>query len=155
MSLEEDEQEGEDSDSSSLDDYFFSAYPPLEGDDAPTSEQSFTMEDYGPWFPVDNPTKHAHEPPLRVCPEAHVIVSGSVRSIAVIPVLPAADPENIIALLSSVLYQRRVWGVDLPVVGISLTKDDTIVRVYVGWLDGHALNSVGLVRQFCVYSFPS
>ncbi|KAK0445763.1 hypothetical protein EV421DRAFT_1734417 [Armillaria borealis] len=48
-------------------------------------------------------------------------------------VLP--DRENIVPLVASVAYQRRVWGIEDPVVGVILTKDGFSAQVVLGWTD--------------------
>lgn len=57
------------------------------------------------------------------------------RFFAVLPVVCVTDKENIPSLLTSVLYQRRVWGIDEPVLGIVFSKTGTVDRSYFGWLD--------------------
>lgn len=119
-------------------------------DDMSTSELSSTLAAHDPWLSVLGTRRRLVESPLRVCSEAHVLLSNTVGAMAVLPVLPVADAENIIPLISSVLYQRRVWGIDLPAVGLCLSRYDTSVRIYVGWLDPEALTPAGLVCSSCV-----
>lgn len=64
------------------------------------------------------------------------MVSGwGKRTKAVLPVISVAEPSEIQALLSSVLYQWFVWGIQAPAVGISLSATGTIVRAILGWVD--------------------
>jgi hypothetical protein len=79
--------------------------------------------------------------------EAHVLPGRGRRFCSVLPLLCVADEDNICCLLSSVLYQRYVWGIDEPVVGISFSKTGTIGRVMFGWLDERSSESDDLVRD--------
>jgi hypothetical protein len=67
--------------------------------------------------------------------DAHMLPGHGRRFYAIAPLLCVADEENIISLLSSVLYQRRVWGINEPVVGVVFSSTGTIGRVVLGWLD--------------------
>ncbi|TFY82018.1 hypothetical protein EWM64_g1999 [Hericium alpestre] len=51
------------------------------------------------------------------------------------PVICVADSSNIVAHVASVAYQRRVWGIELPVVGLEVCSIGSGVRAYIGWLD--------------------
>ncbi|KAK2464346.1 hypothetical protein APHAL10511_003803 [Amanita phalloides] len=51
-----------------------------------------------------------------------------------IPVLCMADDKQLPELMSSLLYQRRVWHIDEPLIGIGFSKYDTTIRLYLGWL---------------------
>ncbi|KAG2753445.1 hypothetical protein P692DRAFT_201929235 [Suillus brevipes Sb2] len=57
------------------------------------------------------------------------------RLSAVVPVLLVADPHNIIPLLCSALYQRHVWGIRQPVVGLCCSSTGTIATAIFGWLE--------------------
>jgi hypothetical protein len=54
---------------------------------------------------------------------------------AVVPVLLVADQHNIIPLLCSALYQRHVWGIRQPVVGLCCSRTGTIATAIFGWLE--------------------
>lgn len=142
----EDEDEGDEDEEDEDEDLGF--------DDISSSAESSTPAAYHPWSPVRDRRRRSLEPPLRVCSEAHILISNTIGAMAVLPVLPVADADNIIPLVSSVLYQRRVWGVNLPVVGVCLSRHDTTARIYVGWMDPDALTSAGLVCPSCVLSMP-
>jgi hypothetical protein len=77
--------------------------------------------------------------------DAHVLPGHGRRYCAILPLLCVADEENVIALLSSVLYQRRVWGIDEPAVGVVFSKTGTVGRVVLGWLDLECTNDCNLV----------
>ena len=53
-----------------------------------------------------------------------------------IPVLCMADEEQLPVLMSSLLYQRRVWHIADPLIGVEFSKYDTTIKLFVGWLDG-------------------
>jgi hypothetical protein len=44
------------------------------------------------------------------------------------------------------LYQRRVWGIDKPAVGLVFSKTGTIGWIVLGWLDLESTND-DLVRD--------
>ncbi|KAF8139653.1 hypothetical protein EV363DRAFT_1444121 [Boletus edulis] len=52
-----------------------------------------------------------------------------------IPVLCMADEEQLSVLMSSLLYQRRVWRISDPLIGLEFSKYDTMIRLFVGWLE--------------------
>ncbi|KAF8123307.1 hypothetical protein EV363DRAFT_1180446 [Boletus edulis] len=52
-----------------------------------------------------------------------------------IPVLCMADEEQFSVLMSSLLYQRRVWRISDPLIGLEFSKYDTTIRLFVGWLE--------------------
>ncbi|KAG2110471.1 hypothetical protein BD769DRAFT_1495592 [Suillus cothurnatus] len=49
--------------------------------------------------------------------------------------LPVADSHNIVPLLCSALYQRYVWGIHQPVVGLCCFSTVTISMAIFGWLN--------------------
>jgi hypothetical protein len=85
-------------------------------------------------------------PLAKVSFDAHVLPGRGRRSTAVLPVISVADEDNITPLLMSVLYQRCVWGIDKPAVGIVFSKTGTLGQVFLGWLDLESSNAQDLVR---------
>ena len=67
--------------------------------------------------------------------DAHLLRGCGRHFYAVLPVICVANPDNIIPLLASVLYQRRVWGIGEPAVGIVCSDTGTLCQVVIGWLD--------------------
>jgi hypothetical protein len=67
--------------------------------------------------------------------QAHMLTGRGRRLSAVVPVLLVADPHNIIPLLYSALYQRHVWGIHQPVVGLCCSSTGTIATAIFGWLE--------------------
>ena len=66
---------------------------------------------------------------------ANVLRGHGPQFCAVLPVICVADPNDIDFLLASVLYQRYVWGIDEPAIGITLEKTGFIARIIVGWVN--------------------
>ncbi|KAG1744502.1 hypothetical protein EDD22DRAFT_1005603 [Suillus occidentalis] len=63
---------------------------------------------------------------------------SDLRLSAVVPVLLVANPNNIIPLLCSALYQRHVshvWSIRQPVVGLCCSSTGTIATAIFGWLE--------------------
>ncbi|KAG2072979.1 hypothetical protein BDR04DRAFT_1095832 [Suillus decipiens] len=67
--------------------------------------------------------------------QAHMLSGRGRRLSAVVPVLLAADFRNIVPLLCSTFYQRHVWRIRQPVVGLCCSSSDTITTAIFGWLD--------------------
>ncbi|KAG1814313.1 uncharacterized protein BJ212DRAFT_364751 [Suillus subaureus] len=67
--------------------------------------------------------------------QAHMLLGRGRRLSAVVPVLLVADSHNIVPLLCSALYQRHVWGISQPVVGLCCSSTGTIATAIFGWLD--------------------
>ncbi|KAF5373353.1 hypothetical protein D9615_007362 [Tricholomella constricta] len=66
---------------------------------------------------------------------AHVIPGRGLRTDAVLPVISVAEEDEIQSLLTSVLYQRYVWGIEAPAVGIAISATGTVARIILGWID--------------------
>jgi hypothetical protein len=56
----------------------------------------------------------------------HILPGRGRRLSAMVPVLRVADSHNIIPLLCSALYQRHVWAICQPVVGLCCSSTGTI-----------------------------
>ena len=82
--------------------------------------------------------------------DAHMLPGRGCRFYAILPLLCIADEENIAPLLSSVLYQRHVWRIDEPAVGLVFSKTGTIGRIILGWLDLESTNIQ--ITIWCVIS---
>ena len=72
--------------------------------------------------------------------------SATPPTVCHIPVLCMADEEQLPVLMSSLLYQRRVWHINDPLLGLEFSKYETTIRLFVGWLEdnqssGHVLVS--------------
>ena len=65
--------------------------------------------------------------------DAYVTPGRGKRVECCLPVVCAADEEDIEALVTSVVCQRHVWNISLPVVGISLSKSGTTAAIVIGW----------------------
>ncbi|KAF8139652.1 hypothetical protein EV363DRAFT_1426160 [Boletus edulis] len=61
--------------------------------------------------------------------------SMALPSTCHIPVLCMAGEEQLSVLMSSLLYQRRVWRISDPLIGLEFSKYDTMIRLFVGWLE--------------------
>lgn len=75
--------------------------------------------------------------PIDVPFHAHVLTGRGIRRYCLIPIVLIADFENIVPLMTSSLYQRSVWGISEPVVGLAFSKSGVIVQVFLGWLEFH------------------
>ncbi|THH14417.1 hypothetical protein EW146_g5906 [Bondarzewia mesenterica] len=83
----------------------------------------------------DSSSKTSSTPSLDMPLDAHMLPGCGRRFFAILPIICVADEENIISLLTSVLYQRQVWGIDEPVVGLVLSKHGVVGQLFLGWLD--------------------
>ena len=68
-----------------------------------------------------------------------------------LPVLVMAENKDVGVLMSSLLYQRRVWHIQEPLIGIGFEKYETVIRLYVGWLDEEILpgNTLVSLARYC------
>ncbi|KAI0344541.1 hypothetical protein BDW22DRAFT_1354625 [Trametopsis cervina] len=64
----------------------------------------------------------------------------------VLPVVCVAEPHAIISILSSAVCQRRVWDVDLPVVGLEVAKYNSVARVWLAWNDEADMERIHIMR---------
>ncbi len=87
------------------------------------------------------PSKVSSTSSLDVSFHAHVLPGRGRRTNAVLPIICIADRVNIVPLIASVAYQRRVWGIEDPVVGVILAKDGFSAQVVLGWTDPPGLCS--------------
>ncbi|KAK0202211.1 hypothetical protein DFS33DRAFT_1386500 [Desarmillaria ectypa] len=87
------------------------------------------------------PSKASSTSSLDISFHAHVLPGRGRRIDAVLPIICIADRENIVPLICSVAYQRRVWGIDDPVVGIILPRNGFSAQVILGWIDPPDLRS--------------
>jgi len=91
-------------------------------------------------YSADSDSRHGsvHSPEgLNLPLNAHMLPGRWKWHFAVLPVLMVADAHNIVPLLCSVLYQRRVWGVCEPVVGLCCSNVGTTATIIFGWLDSN------------------
>ncbi|KAI0683971.1 hypothetical protein BC835DRAFT_1310776 [Cytidiella melzeri] len=75
------------------------------------------------------------QPPCSLPRDCHILAGIGPWPNLVLPVFCVTDPESIIPVLSSVAYQRRIWNIDVPVIGIEVSKYGYVARVHVAWLD--------------------
>jgi hypothetical protein len=92
--------------------------------------------------------------------QAHMLPGRGRRLSTVVPVLLVADPHNIIPLLCSALYQRHVWGIRQPVVGLCCSSTGTIATAIFGWLEsdqseeGRMVSPKSLHFSFSMLTLP-
>ena len=111
------------------------------------SDKSIASEDdISMCYPEQSSSKASSTVSINVPYDAHVLPGHGRRFCAVMPLLCVADEDNITSLLSSVLYQRRVWSIDEPIVGFVFSKTGTVGRVVFGWLEPESINDYHLVR---------
>jgi hypothetical protein len=79
--------------------------------------------------------------------------SATPPSICHIPVLCMANEEQLPVLMSSLLYQRRVWHISDPLVGVEFSKYDTTIRLFVGWLEDDLSSGRVLVSDLPSFRF--
>ncbi|RDB29891.1 hypothetical protein Hypma_014044 [Hypsizygus marmoreus] len=77
---------------------------------------------------------------------AHLLPGRGRRLWCAIPVFAVAKSDGISPLLSSILYQRFVWGIDLPAVGITISESGDIARVILAWLDSDVNEGLPIIH---------
>ena len=70
---------------------------------------------------------------LQVPLDGHVTVGSGKRVDCRLPVVSAADEDEIEGLVTSVVCQRFVWNIPLPVIGFSLSASGSTAQLVVGW----------------------
>jgi hypothetical protein len=65
--------------------------------------------------------------------DAYITPGRGKRVDCCLPVVCAADEVDIEALVTSVVCQRFVWNIPIPVVGVSLSKSGTTAAIIIGW----------------------
>ncbi|KAI0343412.1 hypothetical protein BDW22DRAFT_1428019 [Trametopsis cervina] len=99
-----------------------------------------------PWDSGQLLSSPPHPPPVsesissQLPLDAHVLAGAGPQTRLMLPVVCVADPGSIIPLLSSIGYQRRVWNIDIPVVGVEIAEYDSIARLYLAWIDSDSEN---------------
>ena len=92
-------------------------------------------EEYSTFSSYVESTQETTLPCLDIPLCANVLRGHGPQLCAVLPVICVADPNDIDFLLASILYQRYVWGIDEPAIGITLEKTGFIARIIVGWVN--------------------
>ena len=92
--------------------------------------------------------------------EAHFIADefGSSRTPPAecdIPLLFMTEHDALPVLMSSMLYQRRVWHIDEPLAAIGFSQESTIIELYLGWLEDQVSSTNSLVSKYSRILFPS
>ncbi|KAI0930660.1 hypothetical protein AcV5_007318 [Taiwanofungus camphoratus] len=70
--------------------------------------------------------------------DAHVLAHSTSKPLprtSALPILCMAEETSLPVHMSSMLYQRHVWQVSEPLIGLAFSKTGSFVRVYFGWLD--------------------
>jgi hypothetical protein len=86
--------------------------------------------------------------------QAHMLPGRGRWHYAILPVLLVADTRNIMPLLCSTLYQRHVWGIREPVVGVCCSNTGTIATTIFGWIDYDQSEEGCMVGQAIVLDLP-
>lgn len=74
---------------------------------------------------------------LEVPEHAHILESSRPRAWVDIPVVCVADAEDMPSVMSKVLYQRQIWGVKEPLIGLITSNRGLTVRIAIGWLEAN------------------
>lgn len=138
---QEEEEDGDEEDSND-DSVSFKHSPPTMSEFLDACERTKTPEE------VEEEQQEVTLPPqfdayFLACPS-----SAAPPSTCHIPVLCMADEKQLPVLMSSLLYQRRVWRITDPLLGVEFSKYDTTIRLYVGWLEGDVSCGRVLVSGF-------
>ncbi|KAI0958345.1 hypothetical protein AcV7_010388 [Taiwanofungus camphoratus] len=70
--------------------------------------------------------------------DAHVLAYSTSKPLprtSALPILCMAEETSLPVHMSSMLYQRHVWQVSEPLIGLAFSKTGSSIRVYFGWLD--------------------
>ncbi|KAI0684025.1 hypothetical protein BC835DRAFT_1422668 [Cytidiella melzeri] len=129
------------------------SYADLENEDDTSLESEFDPDGWlnyelpRPWgldpflnasqsTPLSSTLPPASKPPrCRLPRDCHVLAGMGPWPDLILPVFCVTDAHTIIPILSCVAHQRRVWRIDIPVVGIQVSKYSSVARIHVAWLE--------------------
>lgn len=86
---------------------------------------------------------------LEVPEHAHILESSRPRDWVDIPVVCVAEATEMPSVVSKVLYQRQIWGIKEPVVGIITSNLGLTVRIAIGWLEANETEVMLLFSSPC------
>ncbi|CAA7263267.1 unnamed protein product [Cyclocybe aegerita] len=76
-------------------------------------------------------------PSLNLPFDAHILPGQGRRTNVFLPIICIAEEQDIFSLVTSAVYQRHLWGISRPIIGISLSKFGTTANVMLGWISPH------------------
>ena len=82
--------------------------------------------------------------------DAHILPGCGKRLNCLLPVVCVAPEHEIEALLTTVVCQRYVLNISLPVVGVSLPASGTTAKIILGWAEGKEDDRSDVVQSFLV-----
>jgi len=140
------------------DEFMHSADPSfsIHSDRSSTSSERSAYEDETMYSGYSDSHHSSVDPPdgLDLPLDAHMFPGRGKWHYAVLPVLLVADSRNIVPLLCSTLYQRRVWGILEPVVGLCCSNTGTTATAIFGWLESDQSGEGRMVGQTSIHNFP-
>ncbi|KAI0688046.1 hypothetical protein BC835DRAFT_339583 [Cytidiella melzeri] len=83
--------------------------------------------------PADSYSLPPEAPPLDLPRDAHIVAGMGPWNHVLLPILCVGDVNSVLDVLASAAYQRCVWKVDIPVIGIETCKYGSRARVYIAW----------------------
>ncbi|KAL6301295.1 hypothetical protein BKA93DRAFT_828408 [Sparassis latifolia] len=97
----------------------------------------------------DSDSESLYDPPSPAELNAHVLVYPPSRALpkrVPLPFMCVAEEDDLPLVMMAILYQRHVWKIHEPVVGVGFSKYDTSISFYIGWLDEDADKEDSLPR---------
>lgn len=64
-----------------------------------------------------------------------------------VPVVCMADDDTLPVIMASILYQRRIWHVEEPLIGISFERYRSSISFHFGWTEAELVDGQCLVRM--------
>ncbi|KAH9929314.1 hypothetical protein B0H21DRAFT_700154 [Amylocystis lapponica] len=95
---------------------------------------------------VENPKEDSELDEDEGCPidlEAHFLgysPSIAIPEVCCLPILCMAEEDDLPLLMSSMLYQRRVWRISEPLIGVAFSRYDSYLRFSLGWLENSSFD---------------
>ncbi|KAL6303928.1 hypothetical protein BKA93DRAFT_879851 [Sparassis latifolia] len=86
----------------------------------------------------DSDSESVYDPPPPAELNAHILVYPPSRELpkrCPLPFLCVAEEDDLPLVMMAIFYQRHVWKIHEPVVGVRFSKYDTSISFYTGWLD--------------------
>ena len=80
--------------------------------------------------------------------DAHILPGCGTRVNCLLPVVCVAPEREIESLVTSVVCQRYMLDISLPVIGVSLSASRTAARIVLGWMEEKEDDRDSVVHSF-------
>ncbi|KAJ3503041.1 hypothetical protein NLJ89_g8612 [Agrocybe chaxingu] len=137
--MKEEEERSQEDDQSEQDDFVTQSLASDEDEDRPGSFQwaELSVRSLDESDALDGSSSATSLLDLNIPFDAHILPGQGRRTDCFLPIICIAEEQDIFPLVTSAVYQRHLWGISQPTVGILLSKFGTIANVMLGWISPH------------------